>query len=67
MHFGEVVDELAIAIGVDELEHIRLLAGLDLRDRRRSAGVFASRAVAQGPEAGTYSLVDLAAANFATA
>ena len=67
MHFGEVVDELAVAIGVDELEHIRLLAGLVLRDRRRSAGVFSSCAVAQGSEAGTYSLVDLAAANFATA
>jgi hypothetical protein len=35
MHFGEVVDELAVAIGVDQLEHSRLLAGLVRRDRRR--------------------------------
>lgn len=56
VHFGEVVDELAVAIGIDDLEHIRLLAGLVLRDRRRSPWVFASCAVAQGSKAGTYSL-----------
>jgi hypothetical protein len=67
MHFREIVDELAVTIGVDKLEHVRLLAGLDLRDRRRSPGVFSSCAVAQGSKAGTYSVVDLAAANFATA
>jgi hypothetical protein len=67
MHFGEVIDELAVAIRVDQLEHVRLLAGLDLRDRRRSPGVSSSCVVAQGSGAGTYSLIDLAAANFATA
>ena len=67
VHFGEVVNELAIAIGTDELEHVRLLAGFVLRDRRRSAGQPTSCAVAQGMENGTYSVAALEAANLATA
>ena len=64
---AEVVNELAIAIGTDELEHVRLLAGFVLRDRRRSARQPTSCAVAQGMENGTYSVAALEAANLATA
>jgi hypothetical protein len=67
MQFRQIVDGLAVAHGIDELERRSLPAGLDLRDRRRSPGVSSSCAAAQGSEAGTYPVVDLAAANFAMA
>ena len=67
VHFGELVEKCTVAIWGDELDHVRLLAGLVLRDWRRSAGRPASCAVAQGLDNGTYSVVALEAANLATA
>ena len=67
VHLGEFAHVRAIAIGRDELDHVRLLAGLVLRDWRRSTGAPTSCAVAQGVSNGTYSLAALEAANLATA
>jgi hypothetical protein len=67
VHFGKLAEKCAVAIWDDELDHVRLLAGLALHDWRRSAGRPASCAVAQGVENGTYSVVALEAANLATA
>ena len=67
VHFGEVGKERTVTIGSDELDHVRLLAGLVLRDWRRWAGEAASCVVAQGVEDGTYSMAALEAANLATA
>jgi hypothetical protein len=67
MHFGDVTKGRTVTIGGNELDHVRLLAGLVLRDWRRSLVRPASCAVAQGPGRGTYSRMDFEAANFATA
>ena len=67
MHFGDVAKERTVTIGGNELDHIRLLAGLVLRDWKRSAGQPTSCAVAQGTGNGTYSVAALEAANLATA
>jgi hypothetical protein len=49
------------------LDHVRFLAGLVLRDWRRSLARPTSCAVALGAEKGNYLLIDLEAANFAAA
>src|SRR5262249_9734562 len=54
MHFGDVAKEHAVTIGGNELDHVRLLAGLVLRDWRRSLARPTSCAVAQGSGTGTY-------------
>ena len=32
VHFGEIAKDCTVTIGGNELDHVRLLAGLDLRD-----------------------------------